>query len=312
MTIAELKAQMMSHKMKDVYLFVGPEIAVRDIYIKQIAKMGQYSIKWVDTPADILKSIRSNSILQQKTLFILTECAELVKNEKCQQILEMDKGKNMLLCLFTSLDKRIKFYKQYKDNIVEFEPLQPEILKKYVQKEIGLSDKNCNKLMEICEYDYGRCLLEIDKIKYCAKATRAENMPNNVFELLLFDGTIYQPPKDTIFDFVDAVMNRDAYKAFKLMQESYDSGEATLVMLSNLYSNFKAVLQVQSCESRDVGNCTGLTGWQITNAKKYLNKYSIRELIDAMEWIRKAEVGIKSGTVEEMLAVPQILVNIMG
>lgn len=317
MTIAELKAQMMSHNMKDVYLFVGPEIAVRDIYIKQIAKMGQYSIKWVDTPADILKSIRSNSILQQKTLFILTECAELVKNEKCQQILEMDKGKNMLLCLFTSLDKRIKFYKQYKDNIVEFEPLQPEILKKYIKKEIELSDKDCEKLMEICEGDYGRCLLEIDKMKIYIKAFNSKSgfdgyTAEDCFYYFIQSGIIHQPAKDVIFDFVDAVMQRNAYTAFKLMQESYDSGEATLVMLSNLYSNFKAVLQVQSCESKDVSNCTGLTGWQITNARKYLNRYSIRELIDAMGWIRKAEVGIKSGTVEEMLAVPQILVNIMG
>ena len=317
MTIAELKAQMMSGKMKDVYLFVGPEIAVRDIYIRQIAKVGNYTIKWVDTPEDVLKSIRANSILQKKTLFILTECAELVKNEKCQQILDMNKGNNMLLCLFTSLDKRVKFYKQYKESIVEFEPLQPEILKKYIKKEIKLSDKDCEKLMEICENDYGRCLLEIDKMKTYIKAFNSKSgfhgyTADDCFYYFIKSGTIYSPPKDAIFDFVDAVMSRNVEKSFRLMQESYDSGEATLVMISNLYNNFKAVLQVQSCRSRDVSNCTGLTGWQITNARKYLHKYSIGELIDAMEWIRKAEVGIKSGTVEEMLAVPQILVNIMG
>ena len=147
---------------------------------------------------------------------------------------------------------------------------------------------------------------KIDKIKrFDHEAT------NSAFEHLLKAGVIYQPPKDAIFDFVDAVLHRDSYMSFKLMQESYDSGEATLVMISNLYNSFKALLQVQSCKSRDVENCTGLTSWQVKNARKHLNKYSIGELVNAMTIIRNAEVGIKSGTIEEAIAVPHLLVNIL-
>lgn len=306
MTLAELKAQIMSKTMNPIYIFTGTEIAVRDIYLKQIAKVGNYEIKWVDDVSDIIQIGRKKSMLQKKTLFVFSECNELVKNEKASAVLQMSMGKNMLVCMFTSLDKRVKLYKQYKDIIVEFEPLESEILKKYIKKEIELSDKNCEKLMEICEHDYGRCLLEIDKIKrFDHEAT------NSAFEHLLKAGVIYQPPKDAIFDFVDAVLHRDSYMAFKLMQESYDSGEATLVMISNLYNNFKALLQVQSCKSRDVENCTGLTSWQVKNARKHLNKYSIGELVNAMTIIRNAEVGIKSGTIEEAIAVPHLLVNIL-
>ena len=60
---------------------------------------------------------------------------------------------------------RATFYKHYKDEIIDFEPLPDGILKKYIQKEIALSDKSCQKLIDICEHDYGRILLEIDKIK---------------------------------------------------------------------------------------------------------------------------------------------------
>ena len=306
MTVAELKAQIMSKQMKPIYIFAGPEVAVRDIYIKQIAKVGNYEVKWIDDISDIIQTGRKKSMLQKQTLYILSECNELVKNEKAWKVFDIGMGKNMLVCMFISLDKRVKFYKQYKDAIVEFEPLNREILKKYIQKEIELSDKNCERLMDICEGDYGRCLLEIDKIKrFDHEAT------NSAFEHLLKAGVIYQPPKDAIFDFVDAVLRRDAGKSFKLMQESYDSGEATLVMIVNLYSNFKALLQVQSCKSRDISNCTGLTGWQINNAVKYKGNYTIGELVDVLLRIRNAEVGIKSGTVDEMVAVPQLLVNIL-
>lgn len=313
MTIAELKAQIMGKQMKPLYIFTGNEIAVRDIYIKQIAKVGGYDIKWLEDAADIVQAGRKRSIVQKKTLYILSECNELVKNEKAQKILEMNFGSNMLLVLFTALDKRVKFYKQYKDIIVEFETLQPEILKKYIQKEIDLSDKNCQTLMEVCENDYGRCLLEIDKIKHFMNADISVDgmLEDGAFAYLLKIGTIYKPPKDAIFDFVDAVLDRDADKSFRLMQESYDCGEATLVMVSNLYSNFKALLQVQSCKSKDVSNCTGLTGWQINNARKHLKKYSTGELVNALATIRNAEIGIKTGAIEETIAVPHLLVNIL-
>jgi len=309
MTLAELKAEMMSGRMRQIYIFTGTEIEVRGIYLKQIAKLGKFEIKWIDEVSDIIQSSRKKSMIASKSLYVLSESSEILKNDKALEAVQRCIGKNMLVCMFTTLDKRVKLYKQYKDIIVEFETLKSEILKKYIQKEIGLSDKNCTRLMEICENDYGRCLLEIDKIKRFHIVT--ERLYDQSFISLLQDGTIYQPAKDVIFDFVDAVMQRDAYTAFKLMQESYDSGEATLVMISNLYSNFKATLQVKSCKSRDIAKSTGLNTWQINNAKKHIGNYSVKELINAMQIIRNAEVGIKSGLIDEEVAVPQILVNIL-
>lgn len=315
MTVAELKAQMMSHTMRRAYIFCGTEVGIRDIYLKQICKIQNYILKWVDEITDILQAGRKKSILQKATLYVLSESSDLVKNEKAWKILDMDLGQNMLICMFTNLDKRTKFYKQYKDLIVEFEPLSPEILKKYIKKEITLSDKNCQMLMEVCENDYGRCLLEIDKVKHFVKGYGKDKLMQLSEEAgmlrLINDGTIYRPPKDAIFDFVDAVLDRDAYNSFKLMQESYDSGEATMVMISNLYTNFKALLQVQGCKSKDISNCTGLTGWQIMNAKKHLNHYTNKELTQALTSIRSAEVGIKSGTIEESVAVQWLLVSIL-
>lgn len=313
MTIAELKAQIMSRQMKPIYIFAGPEVAVRDIYIRQIAKVGGYDVKWVDDAAEIIQMGRKKSMLQKQTLYILSECGDLIKNEKAANIFEIGVGKNMLICMFTTLDKRVKFYKQYKDLIVEFEPLNGAVLKKYIQKEIDLSDKNCQTLMDICENDYGRCLLEIDKIKRYGDGnpTLVHNIENISFQTLLDSGVIYRPPKDAIFDFVAAVLDRDANKSFSLMQESYNCGEATLVMIGNLYSNFKALLQVQSCKSRDISNCTGVPAWQINNVSKYKGRYKTGELVDIIIKIRNAEVGIKSGIVEEMVAVPQLLVNIL-
>jgi DNA polymerase III delta subunit len=219
--------------------------------------------------------------------------------------------------VLTSVDKRTKYYKAYKDTIVEFEALNEAILKKYVKKEISLSDKNCSILIEICEHDYGRILLEIDKIKRYADIRYTEyngsigNDFDSAFQDLVQDGTIYEPPYDAIFDLVDAILDRKVNKTFNLLQQSYAVGEATMVMLSVLYTNAKAVLQVQTYEGNNLSKAIGLTGFQIKNAKAHVNKYSEEELIYIVQLVQKIESGIKTGRMEDEFAMQYLLTHIM-
>ena len=135
---------------------------------------------------------------------------------------------------------------------------------------------------------------------------------DEAFEDLLADGTIYTPPKDAIFDFVDSVLDRkDGVLIFNLYSQCREVGEATLVMISVLYNNAKALLQVQTCTSSDIGKSTGLSGWQIMNAKKHLGKYRPGELLKIMRLCTECEQGIKSGKIEEQFAVEYILTNVL-
>ena len=312
MDVSTLKACIQTKKIPNILIFSGTEWEVQKIYINQISKVTGLESKRVDSISDVVSKFKSTSFINKDYLYVARDDGEYIQNEKLQELVKQTIGNNMFILLLTSADKRLKFYKTYKDSIVEFEPLKPAVLKKYIQKQISLSDKNCDKLMEVCEYDYGRCLLEIDKIKNHAKATEAEDMLNNTFEMLLFDGTIYQPPKDAIFDFVDAILDHKCELAFNLYEQCKAVGEATLVMISVLYNNAKAVLQVQSCTNKDISKSTGLTNWQIMNAKKHTGKYRNGELIYIMKECAKCERGIKTGKIEEQFAMDYILVQTLG
>ena len=132
---------------------------------------------------------------------------------------------------------------------------------------------------------------------------------DEAFEKLLKDGTIYEPPYDAVFDFVDAVLRGQVNRAFNLLSQSYESGEATMVLLSVLYNNAKAVLQVQTCESKDIGKATGLTGWQIKNAIDKKGVYTDRDLENILRTIQKVESGIKAGRIDEAIAMDYVLVR---
>ena len=314
METVEIKHHIQTKQFDSFYIFAGTEWRVQRIYIDQIAKVSGKPLKYVDSINDIYSNLQSTSFIPKSYVYVIRDDKELQQNEKLQSQLDSILKNNILILILTTVDKRLKFYKQYKDTICEFETLKPEVLKKYVQKEINLSDRNCDKLMEVCEYDYGRCLLEIDKIKHFMNADSSVDgmLEDGAFAYLLKVGAIYQPPKDAIFDFVDAILDRKVNRAFDLYHQCLEVGEATLVMLTVLYNNAKAVLQVQSCKNtKDLAKSTGLTSYQIFGANKHLNNYRNGELIYIMKLCQKCQQGIVTGTMDEEFVMESILTDIL-
>lgn len=137
------------------------------------------------------------------------------------------------------------------------------------------------------------------------------NEYDKAFEKLLKNGTIYTPPKDAIFDFVDAILDKKTNLAFDLYQNCLAVGEAVMMMITVLYNNAKAVLQVQECQGKDVAKVTGLNGWQITNAKKHLNVFTSNALERLMRLCQRCQQGIVTGTIEEEFVMDYILTEVL-
>lgn len=315
--ISVLHGYIKSKKIPSYLIFTGDEWKVQEIYINQIAKVTGKNTCRVDSVSEIFSSIKNRSFVNTPKVYIVRDDSDLMQNEKLQaQINSGILGENFLIHIITSVDKRTKFYKLFKDDIFDFKTLSDDLLSKYTLKEITLSNRNLKRLLDVCEHDYGRILLEVDKIKrYQKSMIKVGNSEyvetNQCVTKLLQDGTIYEPPYDAIFDFVKAVLLRYVDEAFDLLNQCYAIGESTMVMLTVLYNNAKAVLQVQSYEGSDISKATGLTGWQVKCAKEVMGNYSIGELCRLVRLVSEVERGIKSGTVEEQFAMQYILASVM-
>ena len=165
MDVSILKAKIKSKQLPSYLIFAGDEWKVQELYIRQIAKVTGKEVKAIDSIDDIYGQLRNRSFVQKSYIYKVRDDKELMQNEKLQQTIGQILGDNILIHLLTSVDKRTKFYKANKDSIIEFERLSDDMLKKYILKEIKLSERNIQRLIDICEHDYGRILLEIDKIK---------------------------------------------------------------------------------------------------------------------------------------------------
>lgn len=309
MEINALKAQIKSGEFDKYYIFHGEEHQVMKIYIQKMAEKTKADIQYIDSIFDLMAQTKSKSLIKQTHVYIIMDDKEFLSNEKAWTAFQGVKD-SIVIFYYTKADKRLKFWKHFKDRAVEFQKLEERILVKYIQKEIDLSEENCKKLIEICESDYSRILLEIDKIKQYSEGnpTLIRNVENNAFEMLIKDGTVYVPAKDAIFDFVAAVLDRNVILAYELLEQSYGVGEANLTLLSVLYNSAKTLLQVQSSKNYKE---LGLNGFSVKNVLPYKNRYTNGELVKMMKLIRTSEKGIKTGEIPDDISVEKILVEVM-
>lgn len=311
MEITEIKNQIKSGQFDKVYIFCGEEHAIMKIYLKMMAEKGNYQITYADSLMDLMTGTKTKSLVPIRHLYVIMDDKEYLTNEKMWTKFTGLKD-DIVVLYYTTTDKRLKFWKNNKDRAVEFSRLDDRILIKYIQKELpDFSESHCMKLIDICEGSYGRILLEIDKLKCYTngKFNRDQDMQyDNMFSELLSRGAIYRQPKDAIFDFIAAFLERKPAKAYDLLQDCKAVGESNLNILFNLYNSIKTLLQVQS--SKDY-KALGLNGWQLKNVLAYRNNYSNGELVNAMKLIRECERGIKTGSVPEELSVEYLMVRVM-
>lgn len=317
MEISILKQQIKNNQLDDFYVFGGDEWAIQRMYIDKIASTRHLEIKYIDSINDIYRTLVNSSFIKRNYCYVVRDDKDILSNEKLQkQLLGGILKQNILILVLTQINKRLKGFKNLEDKYISFDKMPVETLKKYVKREISLSDSNCDRLINICECDYGRILLEINKIKIVGPLTFTEvgNDANYdadaTFKMLVEDGTIYVPPEDAVFDLVDAILKRKPVLAYELFQDCKDIGEANLVILSNLYNATKQLLQVQSCDSDDIMETCGITYPQMKAAESRKNKYSVGELVNAMHMIRNIEKGIKIGEIEDSLSVEYVLINL--
>lgn len=306
MEITDVKQHIKTGEFQKIYIFHGPEHTIMKMYLKMMADKGNYELSYADSLMDVMTGAKTKSLVPVRHLYVIMDDKEYLTNEKIRQKFKGLKD-DIVVFYYSTTDKRLKFWKENKDTAVEFTRLNDQVLTKYIQKEAPFfTDDMCKELIDVCDGDYGRILLEIDKMKqYC----RAEKVKGDyVFRKFIDEGVIYNAPYDAIFDFVATFLERTPSKAYDLLQQSKAIGEANLTLLAVLYNNIKTLLQVQSTNDC---KAAGINKWQANNVLPFKGNYKNGELVKAMKLIRSVEKGIKTGTMPDDLAVEYIMVSIM-
>ena len=314
MTLMELKQHIdKSDNLSGIYVFTGNETVILNIYIKNIAKKSNISIMEYDTVKQVYDKLSSNSLFDKNNyVYLVRDDSSFLTAEKDWELFTKKLIKNNVVILtYTSVTKGSKFYKHFSERITVFDYLGEDILAKYVIKELpGFKTDNAKELVNICEKSYSRILLECDKLRHLNKV-RQDNI-NTTYEYAMQNSFIFIPPEDAIFSFVDSCLNRNVGDCYYYLEECKRISESELNILSNLYTKFRTLLQVQSLGyNKDICNTTGLQYYQVQQVSNYTNRYSTDELLRALRLIHYCELSIKQGTMEAKDTIDYMLVNLL-
>lgn len=312
MKLVDLMQAIKENNVPSFSVWYGEEQKILDIYLQQVASLG-YKLEKRDTVAGVLAVINKRSLDNSKKVYVVTEDTDFQKQEnKWEEIKQrVAQSKHILIVRYNNLNKKLKFYTRNKDACVEFQKLSEEVLTGYIQKDLaGLNDENAFKLCQLCENDYGRILLEINKIKIYCEAINADN-EDKVFEQILAQGLIYSLVGDITFKLTDAILYGDEKHTPIYLEQAKRKGEPALRIISILYQGFRNMLAYQGLGNNksNAAERTGLTSGQLWGVKKNIGGYSTKELLRNTLLCQEVEAAVKTGNIPEQQALDYLVIK---
>ncbi len=287
----------------------GEEQNIIDVYIDKISELG-YSIVYKDTVAEALRESKKVSFIESSKLFVISNDEDFLKHESKWSLLKEVKGKNIIVLRYFNIKKSSKFYKNNKDVCVEFNYVSDEVFQNYIIKLVPkLKDEYVYKLHSICNNDYGKLLLESDKINNLSK--QQEISTNAAFEKLLEDDLFINEIGDITFDLTNAITYGDLKNSQKYLEQAKIKGEPVLRIVSILYQNFINLLAYQGLGKNkvDAANRIGLSEKQMWAIKKNAGGYNNKELLRNINICQDVEKSIKLGMLSEDIALDYLILN---
>lgn len=320
MLIQELQQSIINvdtfYKYGDKLIFTGEETYLQKLYVNQLAKAWECKVVYSESYLEVKRSVTTTTMMDKNKLFVIRNSAEFTKNPELFKNIVCAKNKWLIL-IFDKLDKRSVFFKENELLICEFEKMTDAQLLRIIRKNYptlaGLSDENCYTIIDLVNRDYGRLLLELDKLKTMLNILEVEGMEagydadsNEWFEFLMNDGLIHQDIDNDTFKLVDAILNKDYINSYRLLKNAKNGEFDVFSLMGLLYANYKNTL-LYKC-SKDVN----LSSFVKNKINGFISKYNINELIKKLQIIQEIEQGIKLGKVDSELSDEILLVRIFN
>lgn len=319
MELVDLMKRISSNDIPHFLILFGEEQTILNIYLTHILEVTNTKRISADSVSYIMQNINKKRFDKSVRLYVVQDDMAFLKAENSWETVLNTSTKDYIILRYHSLDKRSAFVKKNQQNLVEFARLSKEVLQTYISKDLpGLSEKNSSKLVEYCNYDYGRILMEIDKI-WQIQAYRLSNFnvnfdSNDCFEKLDKEGLFHKEIGDITFELTNAVLGGYPETAIQKLDEAKRKGEPAMMIVSILYNGFRNLLAYQGLGSNKQGAMerTGMTKGELYGCTKNVGGYSITEVKRNMLKCQEIEAGIKMGTVDEDIALEYAVLSCLA
>ena len=328
MSMDILKKELKENKIRNVYLFYGPEEYLKKYYIdtitQQLLSSEDMDLNFTNTDG----KIEADSVIQNcETLpvfcdkkVMIVKNSGLFKSEgkgakgKLEEYLTSIPDYTCLIFVENEVDKRLKLVNSIKKSglVVEFEYQKPADLVKWVIKVVKSHKKDiepiaASYIVENSEYSMTELLNEINKLIVFVGEKK---------EISLDDATSVctKSIKSRIFDLTDAVSEGNINKAMNLLNDMAAVREPMQKVLYMVIRQIRQIYRVKLLKKQSVPDSLiakqlGLTPFianKILNTSRNLD-FDVVE--NAMQYALELDESIKSGKINDRIAVELLIVS---
>lgn len=314
MELVDLMKRISSNDIPHFLILFGEEQTILNIYLTHILEVTNTKRISADSVSYIMQNINKKRFDKSARLYVVQDDMAFLRAEDSWESVRNTPTKDYIILRYHSLDKRSTFVKKNQQNLVEFSRLTKEVLQTYIAKDLpDLSEKNSSKLVEYCNYDYGRILMEIDKIKQYS-SVRTDLTIDSCFVQLDKQGLFHKEIGDITFELTNAVLGGYPETAIQKLDEAKRKGEPAMMIVSILYNGFRNLLAYQGLGSNKQGTMerTGMTKGELYGCTKNVGGYSIAEVKRNMLKCQEIEAGIKMGTIDEDIALEYAVLSCLA
>lgn len=292
--LMEFMTHIKEDRLLPFYIFTGEEIGLMNVYL---AKM-KTPVKRESSVASILRPLTQRSIVANDKVFAVRDDKDFLSTESRWKSLE-DIKYGTLILLYTKIDGRSKFLKQFSDHVVQFDRMTTTQLMNHFSKKFKVPANLLEQVIELCDRDYSRIENELDKISRVQLPTEEA-----------VDSLIHKDLQFEVFEAVDSVIRYGPQRAFEYVQTLIATQDNVLGFLTLLYNNFAAASRILGTENAKEST-VNVKQFTINKIKSNFN-YSLDSAFEGMTIIGDIVEGIKTGLYTDVVGVQICLLKIFN
>lgn len=290
--LMDLMSDIRSNSLKPFYIFIGEEIGLMNVYLSQIKP----NVIRESSVLGTLPSLTQRSLISSNRVYAVRDDKDFLSTESRWKRLE-DIRYGTLILMYTKVDGRSKFLKQFEDNVVTFDRMTSSQLLNHFAKSVNFPIPLLEQIIELCERDYSRISNELDKLNRVSLPT--ETAVNKI---------VHRDVEFQVFEAVDSVIRYEPVKAFEYLEILLATQDNVLGFLTLLYNQFSAAARILG--TSDAKESTvNIKQFTINKIKSNFN-YSLDSAFQGMTIIGDIIEGIKSGLYTDTLAAQICLLKI--
>ena len=311
---------------KPIYLIFGNESYLQNLILNDLKnrfKKENLSVNYETFYGENLDFNHLNNSVRMLPLGAEKQCIIIKQLEKLKS--PMVKKLNYLINSLSLTDKNIiilLFFLQKKiPNNISFDKIKqlgviarfqkPKsfqvrdwIKLKCRENEKYMSSEAVYYLQRLTDNDMGQINNEIEKL-FCY----LNNVSSKVEKKDIVN-IFYGSEAANIFDFVDAIGDKETVSALRLLKDLGSSEYHVLSLLAMINRQVKLLLQIKKYENDQIKGDLNLPQFVVNKLIRQSQKYNIAELKSAFSYLLDAEIKLKTGYFDPVIVLEQLVIKI--